>query len=164
MKTCFYFNPRSPCGERQYAPQLRGAIERISIHAPRAGSDTPTPTQGAPWDAISIHAPRAGSDYGVAVADVYADIFQSTLPVRGATRVLLRAGAYGDISIHAPRAGSDLIFPFFVFVFLIIFQSTLPVRGATRQPGDYFILSSNFNPRSPCGERRGVFQPAVVAP
>ena len=56
--------------------------------------------------------------------------FQSTLPVWGATLGvevdLLRA----DISIHAPRVGSD--------------APHLGCRGER----------ANFNPRSPCGERR----------
>ena len=58
-------------------------------------------------------------------------IFQSTLPVRGATHAPEQANAYADISIHAPREGSDvghLAPPPPAFRF----QSTLPVRGATR--------------------------------
>ena len=52
--------------------------------------------------------------------------------MRGATNSRFLRTRNCKISIHAPRAGSD-----------------------RRQPGDYFILSSNFNPRSPCGERLG---------
>ncbi len=90
-------------------PGVRAAgASGISIHAPRAGSDE----QGHPAQfctgAISIHAPRAGSDSGSAGADDSHSIsihapragsdsmatskksnlrgFQSTLPVRGATR------------------------------------------------------------------------------
>ena len=37
-------------------------------------------------------------------------IFQSTLPVWGATNVGYLIPFYVDISIHAPRVGSDLIF------------------------------------------------------
>ena len=36
-----------------------------------------------------------------------ASIFQSTLPVRGATVVYVEMGGQAVISIHAPRAGSD---------------------------------------------------------
>ena len=50
--------------------------------------------------------------------------------MRGATKRVLLRGAPGDISIHAPRAGSD------------------PQRAPMRHMGE------NFNPRSPCGERR----------
>ena len=57
-------------------------------------------------------------------------IFQSTLPARGATK-----RPPGD----RPGAG---------------FQSTLPARGATRQASPLTIQITNFNPRSPQGERR----------
>ena len=33
------------------------------------------------------------------------------------------------------------------------FQSTLPVRGATILLNMILLLMTNFNPRSPCGER-----------
>ena len=79
--------------------------------------------------------------------------FQSTLPARGATRIkpLHRVGV--EISIHAPRTGSDHgkmakqgeCFPF---------QSTLPARGATLSLLATFLPETNFNPRSPHGERR----------
>ena len=55
--------------------------------------------------------------------------FQSTLPVRGATKNLPKFINAGTISIHAPRAGSD---------------------ASKRR---YISLTKNFNPRSPCGER-----------
>ena len=57
-----------------------------------------------------------------------------------------------QISIHAPRGGSDLIF---ISRFLPIwaFQSTLPVGGATSRHGQDAHNISDFNPRSPWGER-----------
>ena len=60
--------------------------------------------------------------------------FQPTLPVRGAT--LGRARRRHDllISTHAPRAGSDF------------------ARMYCMSP------RSNFNPRSPCGERHSTYQ------
>ena len=148
---------------------------------------------------ISIHAPRAGSDTVSTVFLPSLSIFQSTLPVRGATanqrawftefenfnprspcgerpNSMLPNNDLSNISIHAPRAGSDLTV-LSGFLFLMIFQSTLPVRGATasyrggwcylvisihapRAGSDVLLLtacrclSANFNPRSPCGERR----------
>ena len=60
-----------------------------------------------------------------------ASVFQSMLPVRGATWRWRRCDAPGGISIHAPRAGSD------------------PCLG------DDLRVHADFNPRSPCGERRG---------
>ena len=56
-------------------------------------------------------------------------VFQSTLPVGGATFALILTLLKILISIHAPRGGSDTV--------------TLPV---TSPPDD-------FNPRSPWGER-----------
>ena len=60
-------------------------VDKISIHAPREGSDKRCPF---PWRhplPISIHAPREGSD-----------------PAPG-----LVALDQAEISIHAPREGSD---------------------------------------------------------
>ncbi len=102
-------------------------------------------------------------------------VFQSTLPVRGATQVRLCLRSHQQISIHAPRAGSDKrIHP--QLSRLLQFQSTLPVRGATtrlharhlhgpisihapRAGSDARLACSQackryFNPRSPCGERQ----------
>ena len=61
--------------------------------------------------------------------------FQSTLPLRGATLAEQRVDLLRDISIHAPLAGSDQ-----------------PQGGGRRARRD-------FNPRSPCGERRDWLTP-----
>ena len=59
------------------------------------------------------------------------EIFQSTLPVWGATQIrLVVVTTISNISIHAPRVGSD---------------GMADLHQADR-PQD-------FNPRSPCGER-----------
>ena len=102
-------------------------------------------------------------------------LFQSTLPVWGATGAGIRQRAGGRISIHAPRVGSDnhellpvgalenfnprspcgerrsIVFGYLAFS---RFQSTLPVWGATSLPPTKERQHGNFNPRSPCGERR----------
>ena len=81
--------------------------KNISIHAPRAGSD-PQGAQGAKGDTgISIHAPRAGSDPDKDGSYRLTVLFQSTLPVRGATMASAPLVIIFAISIHAPRAGSD---------------------------------------------------------
>ena len=66
--------------------------------------------------------------------------FQSTLPVRGATTVRREPPCRVQISIHAPRAGSDR--------------------------GFHFCLehSEHFNPRSPCGERLACRVPFISPP
>ena len=55
---------------------------------------------------ISIHAPRVGSDAHER-AQKSRHPFQSTLPAWGATRLFRRSFEKRDISIHAPRVGSD---------------------------------------------------------
>ena len=124
-----YFNPRSPWGERQFQRQELLRYLEISIHAPRGGSDRIVyGKDGAA--SISIHAPRGGSDSLVTPAadrishfnprspwgerplpsrlDNIVSVFQSTLPVGGAT---------GDFSGLVATTTT--------------FQSTLPVGGAT---------------------------------
>ena len=64
----------------------------ISIHAPRAGSDVKVAVL-VDAHVISIHAPRAGSDKAIREELKRQGIFQSTLPVRGATvktRIIIR--------------------------------------------------------------------------
>ena len=152
---------------RQYAGSA------ISIHAPHAGSDHPEagkqlqrlgfqstlPMRGATrprrafvsWSYISIHAPHAGSDSGYRSCHTVAFEFQSTLPMRGATGMTRLSTLMLMISIHAPHAGSDMLSR--ERAHTCAFQSTLPMRGAT-----LFEVSLvgifDFNPRSPCGERR----------
>ncbi len=80
---------------------------------------------------ISIHAPRAGGDQDGLFTFNAKKAFQSTPPVRGATRIFtLNRVELQIISIHAPRAGGDGHVAFVVAP-LEKFQSTPPVRGAT---------------------------------
>ena len=148
-----HFNPRSPWGERLPALTEKAVLWGISIHAPRGGSDNPffscwsglsisihAPRGGSDVQfaqaishcIISIHAPRGGSDFGLSQYVSDRDVFQSTLPVGGATSIPpLLGGLRAGISIHAPRGGSDL-------------------------DGLHLcLLAQDFNPRSPWGERRG---------
>ena len=55
------FNPRSPHGERPTFLAFIAAVARISIHAPRTGSDERV-AEILCISKISIHAPRTGSD------------------------------------------------------------------------------------------------------
>ena len=101
----------------------------ISIHAPRTGSDRVIrPAFYA--SIISIHAPRTGSDEGLTLKAVRKEIFQSTLPARGATGKRKTTVHDDYISIHAPRTGSDTN-GVLIATGLYKFQSTLPARGAT---------------------------------
>ena len=80
-------------------------------------------------------------------------LFQSTLPLRGATIDKANNLLEGKISIHTPLAGSDLSLDKLRSP-MDLFQSTLPLRGATALTRTRSRKLSNFNPHSPCGERR----------
>ena len=148
-----HFNPRSPCGERQLRTAFQIQKFYISIHAPRAGSDgnlrlhcplhcqisIHAPRAGSDLnrhcgyemaDDISIHAPRAGSDCPDPFCLLRVVLFQSTLPVRGATADSLGA-AHGD-SYFNPRSPC----------------------GERRLQISWLVHPFHFNPRSPCGERQ----------
>ena len=102
------FNPRSPCGER------RGFCE-IVIDAFDFNPRSPCGERRYRF----YHNKDCG-------------LFQSTLPVWGATNTVSGTGFIIRISIHAPRVGSDII-------------SCWSASGV-----------KDFNPRSPCGERRSI--------
>ena len=76
-------------------------------------------------------------------------IFQSTLPVRGATVQPRRGGPCLGISIHAPREGSDLG-DLCLYGPLCIISIHAPREGSdlhNRSEGQRG--STDFNPRSP---------------
>ena len=62
-----YFNPRSPRGERPTPVPILSQATKISIHAPRGGSDVAFWKFSLASLSISIHAPRGGSDYLIAL-------------------------------------------------------------------------------------------------
>ena len=103
----FYFNPRSPCGERPFKNDL------------------------------------TRSKNG----------FQSTLPMRGATIIKYPFFKLYFISIHAPHAGSDA--PAWNPVILDTNFNPRSPCGERLRLNLQTYLARNFNPRSPCGERRG---------
>ena len=125
------FNPHSPCGERQKIPHRPLRLHYFNPHSPCG--ERPTG-----WGAYRIR-----------------HEFQSTLPLRGATRRTRAASRHLSISIHTPLAGSDRARTdrwsrqrISIHTPLAgsdspsqdsisdqrEFQSTLPLRGATLQP------------------------------
>ena len=96
---------------------------------------------------ISIRAPLAGSDATASATVPPSALFQSALPLRGATQAVAGSGVPDKISIRAPLAGSDNC--------------------------EFYNITGNpdFNPRSPYGERpvlsssnisiSGIFQSAL---
>ena len=124
-----YFYPRSPCGERPVAASTSDVSESISIHALLAESDT-RKSKVNPTRTISIHALLAESDQ---------------------TKAFKVAAL--RISIHALLAESDQ-FKYVVQCRKVIFLSTLSLRRATIDTSKDVIKTTNFYPRSPCGERQ----------
>ncbi len=85
---------------------------------------------------VSIRAPRVGSDLKHQYFLDVKVLFQSALPVWGATKMSAPLHAGIGVSIRAPRVGSD----------------------GSAEFCDYII--KRFNPRSPCGERLRVREDA----
>ena len=123
-----YFNPRAPCGARRRVVAVQLPVAGISIHAPHAGRDGKADADDV-GGGISIHAPHAGRDFSPASfrstgsdfnprapcgarpiasnALKTRSTFQSTRPMRGATKALRHVPLLPAISIHAPHAGRD---------------------------------------------------------
>ena len=138
-------------GSDDVSPNLRFAIS-ISIHAPRVGSDSrgePVTQRGSNFNPRSPCGERHPSS---TYTPIPGSLFQSTLPVWGATGsdrgVAIRYG----ISIHAPRVGSD---PRPGSGRCNSFDISIHAPRVGSDEVDQKILAwqSHFNPRSPCGER-----------
>ena len=123
-----YFYPRSPCGERRYS--LRHSAQSRHFY-PRS----PCGERPVQIVIIVVHA-----------------LFLSTLSLRRATgygQYCIRAR---EISIHALLAESDISdapssAPYAISIHALLAESDLHPKAGKSQ-------SSNFYPRSPCGERR----------
>ena len=122
-----------------HAPHARSDIHypwpdrrtmRISIHAPHARSDGSYLEFGVNEQGISIHAPHARSDALHEDEALEGLLFQSTLLMRGATRVPLRL-RFTQTNFN-PRSSCE---------------ERLPVLSFNSH-------CTNFNPRSSCEERR----------
>ena len=135
--------------------KLNSCIEhiKISIHAPLTGCDFACAFDGACACCISIHAPLTGCDMAAILAKRYYITFQSTHPLRDATRFTCINAIHHIISIHAPLTGCDpdayvISYPFsFISIHAPLtgcdlyniygvtiwdlFQSTHPLRDAT---------------------------------
>ncbi len=125
-----YFNPRSPCGERRECVVCALTERNFNPRSP-CGERLrcfPPPHRGSNFNPRS----PCGERRGVDPDDGEVEEFQSTLPVWGATANVGVNKPRSAISIHAPRVGSD--------------STAAPICSA---------MARNFNPRSPCGERRG---------
>ena len=147
-----YFNPRSPHGERLSI--VHCCIPHVTNFNPRSphGERLFVNCSISVLSEFQSTLPARGATPLLIISR--RDLpFQSTLPARGATRCpnihLFRV----EISIHAPRTGSD-VRHFLNCTRTHRFQSTLPARGATTIAPESAIIYLYFNPRSPHGERR----------
>ena len=149
-------------------------LESISIHAPRVGSDSLASAAKAADQNFNPRSP-CGERHNWMKSGRVKYLFQSTLPVWGATPGGRKIYTGSSISIHAPRVGSDADYiaqaiiesvfqstlPVWGATAMLsvvqraatLFQSTLPVWGATQSLVPDSISHVYFNPRSPCGER-----------
>ena len=150
------FNPRSPRGERLQAGRISAGPAKISIHAPREGSDLHVRDQFGADPAFQSTLPARGATRTQHLLFLFGLVFQSTLPARGATDAAFTFPFRFSISIHAPREGSDCR-PKNIQPCRQEFQSTLPARGATRTFCKSRAYSIYFNPRSPRGERLNAY-------
>ena len=144
------FNPRAPCGARPlYRPS---GICSICFN-PRAPCGARPCSTFKFCTAFSFN-PRAPC--GARHAELYAagifGWFQSTRPVRGATRSCSHPLYVPRVSSHAPRAGRD------VLIYIVSSLNAVSIH-APRAGRDLVDISScvptrGFNPRAPCGARR----------
>ncbi len=144
------FNPRSPCGERLGRWTRYTATKKISIHVPRVGNDAINLRQLTQVQ-ISIHVPRVGNDPGLFA---YLLRRQISIHVPRAGNDLLLAhipALWIAISIHVPRVGNDAIN--LRQLTQVQISIHVPRVGNDDFAFAFCFLLTNFNPRSPCGER-----------
>ena len=123
-----YFNPRSPRGERRVKFKQHIASSSISTLAPREGSDDITGITNNGRHNFNPRSPR-GERQSRGCTPSMERGFQPSLPARGATEFWYPRYSVVFISTLAPREGSDL-------------SAKLSI-----------LIVSDFNPRSPRGER-----------
>ena len=144
------FNPRSPCGERRAAKKRPYAPADFNPRSPCG--ERP---QVRPQYAVQYHFnPRSpcGERRPPLRPSGSITLFQSTLPVRGATFAGRHVEFCQGISIHAPRAGSDGRERQRRSIGLISIHA--PRAGSDTCCPRYPATHQYFNPRSPCGERQ----------
>ena len=152
--TPLYFNPRSPHGERLVACEESQAVTIISIHAPRTGSDEAMMTGEARVTDFNPRSPHGERLICVLCMFNFKRYFNPRSPHGERPCSARRCGLLRPISIHAPRTGSDGICIVFSFRQYGRISIHAPRTGSDNSPRHAAVKSSNFNPRSPHGERR----------
>ena len=102
-----YFNPRSPCGERQAGKKYFVIASGISIHAPRAGSDG---LCGNSFDYDRHFNPRSPCGERRGNGGSAVGIGQARSPCGERPRTRPTTTPPRQLGKHAPRAGSDMYY------------------------------------------------------
>ena len=136
---------------------------KISIHAPREGSDHAGDRKSIQLHRFQSTLPvRGATSIGVYVDHL--SLFQSTLPVRGATAdgiVITDSAAEFQSTLPVRGATCGFSSP----LCRSKFQSTLPVRGATPEICRAIVSSPRFQSTLPVrGATGGVLETAPVRP
>ena len=122
----------------------------ISIHAPLAGCDAPA--QDIEISCINFNPRTPCGVRQQEVANALATgVFQSTHPLRGATKIPGSANLCNLISIHAPLAGCDFVAVGGRPKRKISIHA--PLAGCDLTCGNIYRPLVHFNPRTPCGVR-----------
>ena len=143
------FNPRSPYGERQGvpAPEIH---RRISIHAPLTGSDSSFRKCDHTAALFQSTLPLRGATYSGHFVKVFL-AFQSTLPLRGATGLVSSTSPPGPFQSTLPLRGATMAYEERVLPKIISIHA--PLTGSDNGDRMERAILRHFNPRSPYGER-----------
>ena len=145
-----YFYPRSPRGERRHGDAGDAGLARFLSTLPARGA-TNTRRQFQARQRISIHAPREGSDAAGRYRPDGHPHFYPRSP-RGERRY--KTSRHRSARHFYPRSPRGERHDAFVHVDARSkFLSTLPARGATRETWPGLSRHRDFYPRSPRGER-----------
>ena len=124
------FNPRAPCGARRKSCERNVYAVQFQSTRPLWGATCKPLRKHNYYLDISIHAPLVGRDHD-----------------DSRRRILLL------ISIHAPLVGRDMRASELVKKHIISIHAPLVGRDRRHSPTTWIL--GNFNPRAPCGARRG---------
>ena len=151
-----HFNPRSPHGERRPPRPALAIPTKFQSTLPARGATTDGDAQ-APPRKISIHAPRTGSDFCGFPTTFALQNFNPRSPHGERPGAGLPNQPGHDISIHAPRTGSDS--NEIVSAFDVGHFNPRSPHGERLSDTGKGRKRPHFNPRSPHGERRGIVMP-----
>ena len=130
------FNPHSPCGERRHQHLQRARTQDFNPHSPCGERPPPWPSRHAPYD-FNPHSP-CGERRGLQDAFGFVHGISIHTPLAGSDETRMGVQQSRNISIHTPLAGSD------------------------RKSCHRLLKWMNFNPHSPCGERRLILPSRVL--